>query len=230
LVLESIQLVLFDLAGTTVDDRIDGVPLVVSAMAETFAEAGYKIVSEDVVQHRGKIKTEMVRCLLAGKMQAGDKAFEEEADRIHKFFLKRILENAEKLNEIEGTTDTFRFLKSRGIRIGVGSGFPAQIVERVISRMGWMEQGFLDYAGGGDAVGAGRPDPGMIQHAMQLLGIPDPRRVLKVGDTAADVEEGANAGAWTAAVLTGSQPEEMLRAAGPDFILESIAVLPGLFG
>jgi len=87
----------------------------------------------------------------------------------------------------------------------------------------------LDYTAGADKIGAGRPDPAMIQHAMQRLGVRDPRRVLKVGDTAADVEEGKNAGTWTAAVLTGSQPEETLWAAGPDFVLASVAALPGLF-
>ena len=229
-VLSSLEFVFFDLAGTTVDDRIAGEPLVVAAMVESFAEAGHMLGLEDVLPYRGKMKIEMIRCLLAGKMKADDRKFEEEALRIHGLFLKRILIGVERLNEIEGTTETFRFLKSRGIHIGVGSGFPAEIVERVIFRMGWMEQGLLDYVGSGDQVGAGRPDPGMIQHAMQLLGIRDPRRVLKVGDTAADVKEGKNAGAWTVAVLTGSQPEDMLRAAGADFVLASVAALPGLFG
>jgi phosphoglycolate phosphatase-like HAD superfamily hydrolase len=44
-----------------------------------------------------------------------------------------------------------------------------------------------------------------------------------------DVEEGRNAGAWTAAVLTGSQSEEVLRMARPDFLLPSIREVVGLF-
>jgi len=69
----------------------------------------------------------------------------------------------------------------------------------------------------------------MIHHAMEHFGIDDPRRVLKVGDTVSDIEEGRNAGTWTAAVVTGTQSEERLRAASPDFILPSVADIPILF-
>jgi phosphonatase-like hydrolase len=230
LMLRSVELVLFDLAGTTVDDRIAGVPLVTAAIVESFAEAGYRLGPEDVLPYRGRQKLEMVRCLLAGKRKADDRVLEEEAERIHDLFLTRVSAGIDRLNEIEGASGTFRFLKSRGIRVGVTSGFPAEIVERIVTRMSWMEQGLVDYKAGADGRGAGRPDPGMIHHAMQGLGIGDPKRVLKVGDTVVDVEEGKNAGTWTAAVLTGLQPEEVLRAAGADFVLSSVAALPELFG
>ena len=134
------------------------------------------------------------------------------------------------MNEVEGATDTFRFLKDSGIKVGVGSGFPGEIVKRIVSRMGWEKKKLLDYTAGVDEIGPGRPDPAMILDAMKKLGVRDPRRVLKVGDTAADVEEGKNAGTMTAAVLTGSQSEKTLQAANPDFVLASIAKLPELFG
>ncbi len=229
-VVSSLEFVLFDLAGTIVKDRVGGVPQVPAAIVESFAEAGYMLGLEDVTPHRGKMKIEMIRCLLVEQKMAGVRNFEEEALRIHGLFLNRIMAGVDRLNEVEGATATFRFLKDRRIKVGVGSGFPGEIVEKIIYRMGWAEEALLDYTAGVDQIGAGRPDPGMILHAMKKLGVRDPRRVLKVGDTAADVEEGKNAGTWTAAVLTGSQPEEMLRAAGPDLVLTSVAALPKLFG
>jgi phosphonoacetaldehyde hydrolase len=47
----------------------------------------------------------------------------------------------------------------------------------------------------------GRPSPFMIFRNMENLGIYDVSEVLKVGDTVADIGEGLNAGAWTAAVV-----------------------------
>jgi len=41
----------------------------------------------------------------------------------------------------------------------------------------------------------------MIFRNMENLGVYDVNEVLKVGDTVADVGEGINAGAWTAAVV-----------------------------
>ena len=64
---------------------------------------------------------------------------------------------------------------------------------------------------------------------MERLGITDGRKVVKIGDTVVDVQEGKNAGAWTVAVLTGSQTEAQLMAAAPDYILSSIRELMTLF-
>ena len=87
----------------------------------------------------------------------------------------------------------------------------------------------MDCTVSAEQVGAGRPDPGMIRYIMKWAGIRDPNRVLKVGDTAADVEEGKNARVWTAAVLSGTQPGEMLKDTGPDFVLQGVAEIPRLF-
>jgi phosphoglycolate phosphatase-like HAD superfamily hydrolase len=54
-------------------------------------------------------------------------------------------------------------------------------------------------------------------------------RVLKVGDTRLDIEEGRNAGVATAAVLTGTQTRAYLEEARPDYVLSSVADLPTLF-
>lgn len=45
----------------------------------------------------------------------------------------------------------------------------------------------------------------------------------------ADIEEGKNAGTWTEAVLSGSQTEEILKEAEPDFILAGVVEIPRLF-
>jgi pyrophosphatase PpaX len=53
---------------------------------------------------------------------------------------------------------------------------------------------------------------------------------LKVGDTTTDILEGENAKVRTAAILSGTQPEELLRSAHPDFILNNLEELIDIIG
>lgn len=71
-----------------------------------------------------------------------------------------------------------------------------------------------------------RPSPAMIRRTMRHCHIRDPTEVVKVDDTAIGIEEGHNAGAYTIAVLTGTQRREKLEAAKPDAILPSVRELP----
>jgi beta-phosphoglucomutase-like phosphatase (HAD superfamily) len=62
--LDHSEFVMFDIAGTTVDDRFMGPSLVVTAFVEAFAGAGFTIAPEQVHQHRGKEKRETIHSLL----------------------------------------------------------------------------------------------------------------------------------------------------------------------
>lgn len=55
-----------------------------------------------------------------------------------------------------------------------------------------------------DVTGKGRPSPFMLYECMRRLEVYPPCRVVKVGDTVVDMEEGKNAGAYAIGVLTGS--------------------------
>ncbi len=50
----------------------------------------------------------------------------------------------------------------------------------------------------------GRPYPYMIFRNMEALDVSDVHRVLKIGDTTADIKEGKSAGVFTAGVIIGS--------------------------
>ncbi len=226
--LDQIQFVLFDMAGTTVDDRAAGPSLVLTAISDAFAEAGLRLEMEQIKPHRGKEKREMIRSLLRASHQS-DAEIAELSPRIYARFVEQLHAAIGRMKEMEGANETFRFLKARGIRVGVGSGFPQEVVDAIVRKLGWQEQALLDYIGSAEQVGVSRPDPAMIRLAMTCLHLGDPRRVLKVGDTVVDIQEGRNAGTWTAGVLTGSQSEHDLRGAGADFVLASVAEIPSLF-
>nr|AKA95151.1 phosphonoacetaldehyde hydrolase [Karlodinium veneficum] len=223
-----VELVLFDMAGTTVDDDVDGMPLVIAAFRATFkAYDGSEVSLDNANAVRGYEKKEALRRLLCSQRGLAEgTADEAEVDSLFAIFkveLDKLTANMKK--EIAGTTETFSILREHGIRICVGSGFPAKVVESIVEAMGWT----VDCAFSSEALGAGRPDPVMVKAAMEKCSISDSRKVVKVGDTVVDIEEGKNGGAWTVAVLTGTQSREKLAAASPDCIIESVADLPKLF-
>ena len=223
----SIKLLVFDLAGTTVDDSIDGVPLVAVAMREAFSKHGYDIGVEVVNKYRGMEKRDALQCILNELHKQTNTSPNDDVEVIFKdfkYFLKKHLSLIK--NEIPGTTEVFRKLKSGGMKIVVGSGFPHSVVEAIASSLGWTE--LVDYLSSAEKAGHGRPHPAMILSAMKFFDISDPRAVVKIGDTKIDVEEGKSAGCWTVSVLTGTQTREYIKESNPDFIINSVADLPDL--
>ena len=222
---QPIQLAMFDMAGTTVNDKVDGRPLMVISMIRAFAKHGIELAPDIINKHRGKQKSEAIQTLLREVAELAPADAERVGDGVYRDFLHELQSNLSSISEIDGATELFRYLKSKDIYVGVGSGFPMQVVQSIASQLGWLDEGLLDYVGSAEQIGVGRPNPKMIQDAMEQLNITDGRKVLKIGDTVVDVQEGKNAGAWTVAVLTGSQTETQLRAAGSDYILSSIQEL-----
>ncbi|KAJ7379746.1 hypothetical protein OS493_014153 [Desmophyllum pertusum] len=219
----NIKLLVFDLAGTTVDDSVEGVPLVTVAMRESFKKHGYDIDADVVNKYRGMEKKDAIQCIL-NEHNSSQNIDVEVIFRDFKYFLNKHLSSIK--NEIPGTSEVFRKLKSTGIKIAVCSGFPHSVVESIVSTLDWT--GLVDYLSSAEKAGHGRPHPAMILSAMKFFDISDPRTVIKVGDTKVDVHEGKNAGCWTVSVLTGTQSREYIEASNPDFIINSIADLPDI--
>jgi phosphoglycolate phosphatase-like HAD superfamily hydrolase len=69
----------------------------------------------------------------------------------------------------------------------------------------------------------------MVFKAMELTEISDAKAVLKIGDSAIDIEEGKNAGCGlTVGITTGAQTKEQIQVAEPDFIIDGLSELPSL--
>ena len=226
----NMKLFVFDLAGTTVDDSIEGVPLVAIAMKETFRKNGYKIDVSLVNKYRGMEKRDAIQGILNELHElngSNNSSSNISVDGLFKDFKFSLNQNLSLIkNEIAGTTEVFQKLKSTGAKIAVGSGFPHSVVETITHTLNWSS--LVDFVCSAEKAGHGRPHPAMIHSAMKFCGVKDPRSVVKVGDTKVDVEEGKNAGCWTISVLTGTQSREFIAESKPDFIINSIANLPDL--
>jgi phosphonatase-like hydrolase len=211
-----ISLAVFDMAGTTVYDLVDGVPLVLKSYSDAFEAHGVHVPMEVLNEQRGRDKWTVISEL------GGD-----EAPEIYEDFLGILNANTGRVKEVAGASDTFRFLRDHGVAVVASTGFPEEVAEAIVEHLSWLRDGLIDGWVCSEQVGASRPDPAMILYAMRRHGVTDPGEVLKVDDTAKGIEEGLNAGAHTVGVLTGTQSLQRLASAGPHSILPSVVELPG---
>jgi phosphonatase-like hydrolase len=204
------------MAGTTVDDRVDGLPLVLKSYDDALRNHGVKVPMELLNAQRGRDKWTVIKEL------GGDKAKE-----IYSEFIGILSENTGKVREVKGASTTFNYLREHDVRIVLSTGFPAEIAEAIIEHLSWNKKGLIDEWVCSEQVGASRPDPAMIIHSMKLYYISDPSSVIKIDDTVKGIEEGLNAGVYTIGVLTGTQSIQQLSSAEPNSILRSVAEIPG---
>ena len=213
--MEKIHLAVFDMAGTTVDDVINGIPLVLRSYDDAFHRHGVKVSMETLNNMRGHDKKGVINML------GGDKA-----PTIYKDFVEMLSANVTSIKEMSGTSNTFKWLKDHGVAVGVESGFPAIVTYDIIKHLHWQQDGLINYWTCSEIVEEERPSPAMIRRTMRHCHIRDPAQVVKVDDTAIGIEEGHNAKCHTIGVLTGTQRREKIEAANPDAILPSIRELP----
>jgi phosphonatase-like hydrolase len=210
-----LRLVIFDMAGTTVDDAINGTPLVLKSYDDAFRKHGIDIPMDVLNEQRGKDKRTVI-----------EKFGGEKANEIYTFFTGVLLENISNVREIVGASETFTFLKKHGISVALNTGFPKEVAEGIIDHLGWRQSGLIDSWICSEMVGKSRPNPAMIQRLMHRFKIDDPLSVIKIDDTANGIKEGLNAGVKSWGVLTGTQSRAWLLEAGALVILESVGELP----
>jgi phosphonatase-like hydrolase len=221
-----IRLVIFDMAGTTINDD-DGVNRCVRAALEN---VGVRVTREEVNAVMGIPKPEALRRLLEGAARA---ELLTELDAIHEDFVGRMIafyQTDPSVHEIAGAADVFRKLRTAGIKVGLDTGFTRDIAEVVLERLGW-NQGVVDVTVTSDEVARGRPHPDMVVHAMRACGIDDAKQVAKVGDTPADLEEGTSAGCgMVVGVTAGSHTREELARCKHTHLIGTVAELPKVLG
>lgn len=223
--MSSIQLVVFDIAGTTVRDNGS----VAEAFIEAFGDFGFEMPNEEVRKVMGFRKIEAI-ALLMGKFYPKKKDDEILIDRIHTRFIDKMISfyrNDEKLAPFAHTEMVFSALKQRGIKVALNTGFTRSITDTILHRLRWDDRSSLiDKVICSDEVTHGRPYPDMIEVLIDDLGISSPDKVLKVGDTEVDVEEGRNAACGkVVSVTTGAYTREQLESYHPDYIIDDLEEL-----
>ena len=215
------ELVIFDMAGTTVEDR-GQVP---TAFAETLAANNITITADDIVRVRGASKRQAIRNLLP-PADAG------QADRIYAEFGANLAAAyaAGGVRPVPGAESVMRGLRARGIKVALTTGFDRNIVTLLLSTLGWTHD-TIDAVVCGDDVLNGRPAADMILLTMKRTSVESPASVANVGDTTSDLESAARAGVrWNIGVLTGAHSREALSGAPHTHIIQSVANLDEVLG
>ncbi|MGL6126174.1 HAD-IA family hydrolase [Chryseobacterium artocarpi] len=216
--MKNIELLVLDMAGTTVNE--DNV--VYKTLTEAVNEHGYQVGLEQVlITCAGMEKLEAITSLL--KEIGGN---EEDALPIFEKFsvkLKDAYQNLE-VKPINGTEDFLLKMKAQDKKVVLNTGYTSEIAQQLLDKLQWKENIHFDALITADDVSESRPSPEMILLAMKKFNINNPELVLKAGDSVIDIEEGKNAGCGlTIAVLSGAQNRTELERAEPDYILNTIS-------
>jgi len=225
--MSDIDLVIFDLGGTTIEDR-GQVP---EAFTRVLQQQGIELSGEAVHAVRGASKREAIRLFLERQSPGDARDIASRTERIFaEFRLCLAALYAESgIRAIAGAEETFAWLRRLGVRVALNTGFERTITELILHEVGW-EKGTADAVVCGDDVPQGRPAPYLIFRALEATGVIDVHRVANVGDTVFDLQAGGNAATgWNIGVLSGAHGREQLERVRHTHLLGSVAALPSLW-
>jgi phosphoglycolate phosphatase len=117
-----------------------------------------------------------------------------------------------------GAWSLLRACRAAGLELALVTAKSTPVAEAVLARCR-IRRLFRSVVGG-DRASRPKPYPDLLQIAFGELGV-DPAAVLAVGDGDHDIAMGRAAGARPCAVTWGVHSAERLRAAEPDFLVDS---------
>jgi phosphonatase-like hydrolase len=218
---KDIALVVCDMAGTAVSDNGEVAVAFSAALADYAVEAS----SGQISAVRGASKREAIAKLTAPQYGADDARVEQVyssfKDHLQRVFVRQAA-------PVRGAVETFCWLRKRGIKLALNTGFDRDVTEILLTALKW--RAMADAVICGDDVAQGRPAPFMIFHAMEAAGVTSVREVLNVGDTVSDLQAAHNAGvAVSVGVLSGAHNEEQLKREPHTRLIASVADLQTLW-
>ncbi|WP_026820895.1 phosphonatase-like hydrolase [Arthrobacter castelli] len=218
-----ITLVVFDMAGTTIDEHGD----VYRALARTVEETGASITDDDVQRWMGADKREAIAALIEIGGGVPDQSVVDAAfDRFRAVLLSLYSSNPPA--PLPGIPEALQELKTQGIKTALTTGFSRDVTELLLKGLGWQDVDFLDTVICSDEVPMGRPAPYMIHRAMEVTGVISVSEVLSAGDTVNDLLAARNAGVTGVGVLTGGLNRAELEQYPHECIVDSAADVPAL--
>ena len=220
--MQDLELVIFDLAGTTVEDRGE----VPGAFTAALADYNIKVTPEQVNAVRGSSKRQaLLHFIPTGPWQG------HLAEEVYASFRCHLTQRyaSEGVRPVRGAESAFRLLREREVRVALNTGFDRETTGLLLGALGWNE-GIVDAVICGDDVTQGRPAPYMIFRAMEATGAGSVHRVANVGDTTLDLQAGYNAGVrWNVGVLSGAHDRRSLESVPHTHLMPSVAEVTRLW-
>lgn len=212
-----VQAVVFDMAGTTVDER----NIVYKTVQKAIQAAGYSVDLETVLIYAaGREKLSAITEVLAhldGETDAALPIFH------HFKTLLRTVYEEEEVAAQPNAEKVFQELQNRNIKVVLNTGYDRNTTDQLLTKLNWKNSELIDLSICASDVQNGRPHPDMINLAMEKLNIEDPKSVIKVGDSTVDIVEGINAGClYNLGITTGAHTADQLQAAEPSAVINNL--------
>ncbi len=220
-----VDLVVFDVAGTTVVDENN----VAATLRLALLAVGCSVREDACARVMGLPKPVALEALAEGLVPSDE--LPALVARAHDVFVERMVHHylsSPAVRPVRGAETTFQVLRDEGIAVALDTGFSRPIMDAILMRLAWYDD-VVDFTVTSDEVQAGRPHPHMIHRAMAAASVALPARVMKVGDTPADMREGVAARAgFVVGVLSGTGSRAELEETGATHIIEDVSQLPRL--
>jgi phosphonatase-like hydrolase len=224
--MNKIKMVVFDMAGTTVNE--DNV--VYKTLQQAIVDAGFDVSLELVLaEGAGKEKLQAIKSVLLAYTNTDD---DKLASDIYGKFLPQLAKAYETYPIIPqpNAAELFSELRKRNILSILNTGYNLETATSILEKLGWKVTVDFDGLITASDVTKNRPNPDMIELAMKRFNITDGAEVVKVGDSIIDIEEGRNAGcALNIGITTGAHSLEQLQSANPDLVVDNLLeILPAI--
>ena len=213
--------VLFDLDGTLVDSAPD----LHAVLNETLASYGEPPFTLDAVVKMigGGVAVLIERAYAALGKDIDPATRDKVVERFKAIYAPR---STELTTLMPGASGTTRRLAEAGIRLGVVTNKFAAATADILAHFGLAD--VMSVVVGGDAGPKAKPDPGLILHACEQLGLA-PGEVLFVGDGENDAKAAKAAGIPVILVRGGYTSEGPDRL-GADLVVDRLDDVPGRMG
>lgn len=230
--LKNIKAVIFDWAGTIVDY---GCMAPTQVFIDVFAGKDIYLSKDEARGPMGLAKKDHVRELFRLDnvqkqwfAEYGKFPNEEDVTELYSQLEPALTKIVEKYSEpITGAVELIESLKDQGIKVGSTTGYVAEMMNAILpiaSVHGLQPDAVVNSSD----VSSGRPFPWMIYRNCEIMNIFPLNRMVKIGDTVADIHEGKNAGMWTIGLSkSGNEVGLSLQeteSADPAWLTEKIAI------
>jgi len=206
-----LKAVLFDLDGTLVDSRRD---IAASANA-TRTHFGFTPLPEETI---GTFVGLGIMNLLEKAVDSKDPDRLKEA---HQIFKNHYREHCVDFTRCyPGTFELLEGLKNRRIKMAVVSNKPQEFTDLVLKKLDLWD--FFEVAFGPEATINKKPHPEPLLTALQRMGV-SPAEGVMIGDSVVDIEAARGAKMPVGVVSHGYGEKEILNAADPDWLVDSLA-------
>ncbi|MDR1454488.1 MAG: phosphonoacetaldehyde hydrolase [Tannerella sp.] len=198
--MKHIKAIVCDWAGTTVDF---GCMAPAKVFVDVFARQGIDISLAEARRPMGLAKRDHIEALLREpaivarwKTRFGRAPDAADSDFLYGRLEPQLAETVVRHNDlIPGTLGLQQWCRDSGIGFGSTTGYVASMMKNIVGAV--AARGFVpDCIVSSDEVPAGRPAPFMVFENMKRMNVYPASRMVKLGDTAADMGEGRNAGMW----------------------------------